>query len=315
MTDRTDALAQAVFQKPSLQSCSLQQVDYLAHQYPYFTAAQLLLLQKTEPGSEDYRQLLHHVALHVSNPLQFQTWLQPDGFGLQHAQPQLFQTPIPDEVGIERNAEPETEAPEIADVPEETEETVPDFAEVETESERLEEARNEETAVATPEVEVEASNEPGDTAEEASAESVETTTSAPPLTAAPATAPETPAITFEPYHTVDYFASQGIRLSQQEAGSDKLGKQLKSFTEWLRTMKRLPDTAVALPGDATTEHNVENLAAHSLDTADVVTESMAEVWLKQGNREKAADVYRKLSLHYPAKSAYFAAKIEALKQS
>ena len=36
---------------------------------------------------------------------------------------------------------------------------------------------------------------------------------------------------------------------------------------------------------------------------------------QQGNHEKAADVYRKLSLHYPAKSAYFAAKIDALKQS
>jgi hypothetical protein len=39
---------------------------------------------------------------------------------------------------------------------------------------------------------------------------------------------------------------------------------------------------------------------------------MAEVWLKQGNKEKAADVYRKLSLRNPSKSAYFAAKIESL---
>jgi hypothetical protein len=81
-------------------------------------------------------------------------------------------------------------------------------------------------------------------------------------------------------------------------------------------MKRLPEAKTPVPGiEAAGEHNVQNLAAHSLDAADIITESMAEVWLKQGNKEKASDVYNKLSLRHPAKSAYFAAKIEALKQS
>jgi len=46
----------------------------------------------------------------------------------------------------------------------------------------------------------------------------------------------------------------------------------------------------------------------------VVTEAMAEVWEKQGNAVKAQELYEKLSLLDPAKSAYFAAKIEHLKQ-
>jgi hypothetical protein len=40
---------------------------------------------------------------------------------------------------------------------------------------------------------------------------------------------------------------------------------------------------------------------------------MAEVWERQGNREKAMEVYNKLSLLNPSKRAYFAAKIDSLK--
>jgi len=41
---------------------------------------------------------------------------------------------------------------------------------------------------------------------------------------------------------------------------------------------------------------------------------MAEVWLKQGNKRKAIDVYSKLSFIFPEKSVYFASRIEQLKQ-
>lgn len=129
-------------------------------------------------------------------------------------------------------------------------------------------------------------------------------------------APETPSateslITFEPFHTVDYFASQGIKLSVEESSKDKFGRQLKSFTEWLKTMKRLPATQInQIQGPA--DKQVENLAAHSVQSADVVTEAMAEVWLHQGNKAKAVEIYRKLSLLNPSKSSYFAAKIELL---
>ena len=121
--------------------------------------------------------------------------------------------------------------------------------------------------------------------------------------------------TFEPYHTVDYFASQGIKLSQEEAPKDQLGKQMKSFTEWLKTMKRLPASDLVKNVDSHAERKVENLAEHSLKSADIVTEAMAEVWARQGNRQKALEVYNKLSLQNPSKRAYFAAKIENLKKS
>jgi hypothetical protein len=120
-------------------------------------------------------------------------------------------------------------------------------------------------------------------------------------------------LTFEPFHTVDYFASQGIKYTPEEIPKDKFSQQLKSFTQWLKAMKRLPVTESDLPKDEVVGKQVEQLAQHSIEDREVVTETMAEVWVKQGNRLKAIEVYQKLSLLDPSKSSYFAAKIESLK--
>ena len=117
---------------------------------------------------------------------------------------------------------------------------------------------------------------------------------------------------FEPYHTIDYFASQGIKLTLDENPQDKLGKQLKSFTEWLKTMRRLPQKDREVVPDRVMEEAIQTSAAHSIQGKDIVTETMAEVLAMQGMREKARAVYEKLSLLNPDKRAYFAAKIEQL---
>ncbi|HVU57635.1 MAG TPA: hypothetical protein VHD83_21375 [Puia sp.] len=130
----------------------------------------------------------------------------------------------------------------------------------------------------------------------------------------PAPEEEAPAAPiFEPYHTVDYFASQGIRLVLEENPSDRLGKQLKSFTDWLKVMRRLPQKNKEIVPDIAAERQVQAIAAHSIEGREIVTEAMAEVLAKQGMREKATEMYRKLSLLEPEKSAYFANKIEQLK--
>lgn len=119
--------------------------------------------------------------------------------------------------------------------------------------------------------------------------------------------------TFEPYHTIDYFASQGIKLQQADLSKDKFGKQLKSFTEWLRSMKRLPQAVAEANMDESAQQSIQRIAEHSFEQKEIVTETMAEVWIKQGNKEKAIDTLHKLSLLNPSKSHYFAAKIEQLK--
>ena len=119
---------------------------------------------------------------------------------------------------------------------------------------------------------------------------------------------------FEPYHTVDYFASQGIKIKEEEKPVDKFGKQLKSFTDWLKTMKRLPISDLKNTPVTQAEQKVEALAENSLADRHVITESMAAVWEKQGNAQKAIEIYEKLSLLEPTKSAYFATRIEKLKK-
>ena len=56
------------------------------------------------------------------------------------------------------------------------------------------------------------------------------------------------------------------------------------------------------------------MAAGSIRPQEVTTETMAEVFVKQGNIAKAVDIYQKLSLAYPHKSVYFASRIEQIKK-
>jgi hypothetical protein len=117
---------------------------------------------------------------------------------------------------------------------------------------------------------------------------------------------------FEPLHATDYFASQGIKLSEEVNENDKLSKQLKSFTAWLKTMKKVNIEKLAEQSQPL-DHRVEQMAEKSNLTEEVLTESMAEVYLSQGKTQKAIETYQKLSLQNPSKSAYFADLIQKIK--
>jgi hypothetical protein len=122
-------------------------------------------------------------------------------------------------------------------------------------------------------------------------------------------------IVFTPYHMVDYFASQGIKLVLEDNPPDQFGKQLKSFTDWLKVMKKLPVQASGGKAYEKEAEQIRHFAAHSIEERDILTESMAEVLAKQGMYENAIALFQKLSLIYPPKSAYFASRIEQLKAS
>ena len=123
-------------------------------------------------------------------------------------------------------------------------------------------------------------------------------------------------IPIDPYHTVDYFASQGIKLDLEPNPQDKLGKQVKKFTQWLKHMKKLgPEDAIDRLEDPEAEAEVQQSADTSNTVREVVTEAMAQVLEKQGKTAKAVELYNKLSFLNPHKSAYFADKIKKLKAS
>ena len=117
---------------------------------------------------------------------------------------------------------------------------------------------------------------------------------------------------FEPLHASDYFASQGIKLSEEMHENDKLGKQLKSFTAWLKTMKKVNIERLSEQAGPV-DHKVEQMAEKSNIEAKILTEAMAEVYISQGKIKKAIEIYQKLSLQNPSKSSFFANLIESLK--
>ena len=119
-------------------------------------------------------------------------------------------------------------------------------------------------------------------------------------------------IPLQPMYTMDYFASQGVSLEDEP--SMRTDAKARAFTGWLRTMKPLHpvvDSDVPAAAD-TTDRQLSDPEAEE-DKMEILTETMAEVYAKQGLRLKAIDVYRKLSLLHPDKSSIFAAKIDQLK--
>ena len=75
----------------------------------------------------------------------------------------------------------------------------------------------------------------------------------------------------------------------------------KTHTEKLPTNNILAEVAI------------QKLAENSNVDAEIYTEPMAEAYAQQGKYIKAIEIYSKLSLMFPEKSAFFADKIENLK--
>lgn len=275
MNPRINQLVKSLLQKDNLEQCSLPELQQFAERHPYFGAAQLLLTKKMQTERPDqYDEQLKKTFLFFHNPFWVEHMLNDTGNAV-----------------ITKTQEEST--PEVTGS-----NTI--LTEKEIEAVKVN--------VATPEL-----------VPVSIADNMQNTTSGPvaeiPVIApAQPTAGDTEALIFEPFHTVDYFASQGIRYKEEEKPKDKFGQQLKSFTDWLKTMKRLPLSQAAQHTEPAAERKVEQMAETSLQEREVITEAMAAVWEKQGNREKAIDIYSKLSLLEPSKSVYFAAKIEELKK-
>lgn len=152
-----------------------------------------------------------------------------------------------------------------------------------------------------------------------------------------------------PIYTKDYFLQQGEKVSDEipleinelrdNAAADDEDKSLMvvmSFSEWLLHFKNTSEKQKEESKDqkalktmwqkeklaaAMEEENEEipetvfEMAVNSISKEEgLVSESLADIYIKQGKYDKAIEMYRKLSLRNPQKSAYFAHKIdEALK--
>ena len=299
MSERIHALAHRLLGKATIEECDLQEVKDLVQRFPYFAPAQFLLLEKLkQEESEAYPAQLQKSILYYHDPLSFQYFIDSD----------RFYTELPEEEASHKEQETRHNE-QLVETPQPLQEELPVGI---SEEPILDNASavvaNKQEIVQQPETPID------ETQVEVIAPQTDELQTQNPKPETQNAEPST-GFTFEPYHTVDYFASQGIKLSQEEIPKDKFGKQLKSFTEWLKTMKRITPTQMAQGIDAGTENKVQHLANDSIHDSSVLTEAMAEVWVKQGNNQKALKIYEQLSLLNPSKNAYFATKIENLKRS
>jgi tetratricopeptide (TPR) repeat protein len=153
----------------------------------------------------------------------------------------------------------------------------------------------------------------------------------------------------QPASADDYFLQQGIHVSnelpeteeivhheQTEEEKEKALMVVMSFSEWLKhisshnkkakeeeadkkalkTMWQQQKLAAAIEEESDEiPEQVFEMAVNSISRKDeLVSESLAEVYAKQGKKEKAIGMYQKLSLLNPEKNTYFAAKIENLQK-
>lgn len=119
--------------------------------------------------------------------------------------------------------------------------------------------------------------------------------------------------------------------TESESSSEKNFGESHQFIDWLsyfesntfnkeKSQHDIIDEFISneprLPFVKQSDAPVENLAKSSQIDIDnfLVTETLAKIHLDQGNRSKAIEIYERLMLKYPEKSAYFAAQIEFLKQ-
>ena len=323
-------LFDAIIKQP-LQGVSVaDHLQQVTKAHPYFTPAQFYLLQQLDSNDENYSKQSATTALLFNNPYWLQFQLQQSS----HTTASVKETPV-----IAMYAENTNNDDDTAEIVQQEEiiNDAPVYAteNIDNDDDSATLIKDNETIPETLANISENSNNDDDTAvlvhdaspaneEESDAnltdeqEDTQTELEMPPikidLAASIKEAENENALSFEPMHLVDYFASQGIKLSDDIQTADKLGKQLKSFTEWLKTMKKVhtPDTETAA---VTADISIQTLAEKSNAEDEIVTEAMAEVFAQQGKARKAIEVYKKLSLLNPLKSAFFAAKIEQLKGS
>ncbi|HSN59630.1 MAG TPA: hypothetical protein VLR49_01755 [Ferruginibacter sp.] len=276
-------LYKTIFNKDESDAGGNAMLHQLVKEYPYFSLAHFFILKNTDIKNDSYNSIAAKTALHFNHPFLLQEQL--------HKNTELVLEEALNEVLLVTKKEEEfviADSPEAPIVPVEVVETIETIETIPV---------NETTSPETPEnadLKSEAIIEENVINEEEPAAMVK----------------EEPII-FQPLFASDYFASQGIKLSQEALPTDKLGKQLKSFTDWLKTMKKVHDNKLPDSNEAM-DVSVQTLAEKSNKEEDVITETMAEVYLQQGKRHKAKEIYEKLSLLNPSKIAYFAAKLDQI---
>jgi hypothetical protein len=108
----------------------------------------------------------------------------------------------------------------------------------------------------------------------------------------------------------DYFSNEPGTIEEEIKGVDLIEKFLieKPSMPKLQTLKQEKKSRE--------EEEITDYSLNSVEEKDdFITETLAKLYLEQENYEKAVETYKKLSLKYPEKSVYFASQIEKIEKN
>ena len=111
------------------------------------------------------------------------------------------------------------------------------------------------------------------------------------------------------YEVARVVASGGVvrhKIDAEKIAEESEGEIISRFLR--KTDYRIIAEEVEAEGDVRTEAEID-------DEDDLVSEELAEIYLAQGLKCEAIEIYRKLSLLNSEKSAYFAEKIENIEKN
>jgi hypothetical protein len=306
-------LIQLLTGKPSLQDVMVNELEEVTGKYPYFSLGQLFLTKKIKQSKpKDFTKQLQYCATYFQDT----AWLQGQMYNIELSTSQVTNTsaeaapPVKDlveETDIVNRSVSSNEQ-ERGNVENSNLITLPAEDVLDNFTLEMDDVKDEPELPPLDEEELSTTNE---VAIEAAAKIADVLQHQVEDFKAPIDEESDLPISTEPYHTVDYFASQGINVDTQ--AQDAFTKKVHTFTDWLKLMKRISNYPTDLGSDPEMESFVQSIADTSNQPKAVDTEAMAEVLVKQGKLDKAIEVYQNLSLLNPSKTAYFAAKINYLK--
>ncbi len=105
----------------------------------------------------------------------------------------------------------------------------------------------------------------------------------------------------------------GSLLDMQGVDIERLIEETEG--EIIDRFLRLDDYRIVAESESAAAEEDITIEAEFDDEDDLVSEDLAEVYLAQGLKTAAIEIYRKLSLLNPEKSIYFAEKIEKLEKT